>query len=142
MKERRVKEAVLLLRVGFGAMLIYASVSKLADPFAFSVAVRNYGVVGADLARVTAVLLPSLELVTGVLLLFGIWTGAAALLNALMMWGFLAMVTQAFIRGLDISCGCFHMDEGKISVGKLVFNLLLAFISLVLLRLIRIKEKG
>ncbi|MBN2415165.1 DoxX family membrane protein [bacterium] len=132
----------IILRTGFGLMLVYSSFAKIADPFGFSVTVSNYRVIGIDPSRFVAVILPFLELATGLLLTAGVWTGAAAVLNATMMCGFLILVSQAFIRGLDISCGCFHLDEGKISAGKLIFNLLLATASLWLLQLTRAKGKG
>lgn len=117
---------IIALRIGFGAILIAASIDKLLHPIQFAQAVENYQVFGEVLSRWVAIWLPYLEILTGVLLILGIWFDAAAILNFLMMTIFFLALMQAYIRGLDINCGCFSVQGGtKLGLGKLLYNLLL-----------------
>ena len=77
MTNRWRKWVVLALRLGFGALLIAASVDKMIHPFGFAQAVENYRVIGEELSRWVAVWLPYLEFLTGLFLILGIWTDAA-----------------------------------------------------------------
>lgn len=124
---------IIALRIGFGAILIAASIDKLLHPIQFSQAVENYQVFGEVLSRWTAIWLPYLEILTGVLLILGVWFDAAAILNFLMMGIFFLALTQAYARGLDINCGCFSVEgDAKLSFGKLLYNLLLLGGSIIL----------
>jgi len=118
---------ILILRIGFGVLLIYASVDKIRHPFEFSEVVENYRVLGPDLSRWVAVFIPYLEALTGLLLITGIWLDAAVSINGLLMVSFLFLILQAFLRGLDINCGCFMVqDEAPIGWIKIVENTIFA----------------
>jgi len=122
-----------LLRFGFGLLLIFAAIDKIRHPFAFSEAVENYRLFGEDLSRWIAVWLPSFEVVLGFFLVLGIWQDASTLLNMILMSVFLVLVTQAYVRGLDIRCGCFFVEgDSKIGLIKIIENFLLAFLSILL----------
>ena len=132
------KWLLLLLRFGFGILLIYASVDKIMHPHGFAVMVENYRVFGKDLSLLTAVFVPYLEAVVGILLIIGVWLEASAFINMMLFLVFLILIGQAYIRGLDISCGCFAVDETeKIGGLKLFTNILYAVFSIVLVRLIQ-----
>ncbi|MBN1782979.1 DoxX family membrane protein [bacterium] len=136
-KERISYWLILFLRFGFGVLLIYASVDKILHPVDFAGMVANYRVIGEDLSNWAAVFVPYLEVIVGLLLIFGVWTNAAAVINSLLMAAFLGLVTQAYIRGLDISCGCFSVEEGHvIDPLKVLTNLFYAVMSLVLVYLV------
>ena len=123
----------LLLRIGFGILLISASIDKILHPFDFSLAVDNYRLFGETLSRWAAVFMPYLELLTGLCLLFGVWQDAAIPMNAVLMSLFLVMVLQAFFRHLDIHCGCFTpRGESKIDAWKITENVLFALGSMLL----------
>jgi uncharacterized membrane protein YphA (DoxX/SURF4 family) len=103
---------VLACRLVVGGTFIYASLDKLAHPEAFAQAIHNYRMVPYSLLHIMAHLLPVLEIVVGVLLVVGFWQRGAALLTAGMNLVFIAAIATALVRGLDISCGCFHTDGG------------------------------
>jgi uncharacterized membrane protein YphA (DoxX/SURF4 family) len=118
---------ILILRLGFGALLIFASIDKIQHPYEFAEVVENYRVLGPDLSRWVAVFVPYLEALTGLLLVLGVWLDAAVSINAMLMVGFLFLVLQAFIRGLDINCGCFMVaGEAPIGWAKIIENTLFA----------------
>jgi uncharacterized membrane protein YphA (DoxX/SURF4 family) len=113
---------ILFLRIGFGLLLIFAAIAKIKLPLPFARAVANYRVFGEGLSYWSAVFIPYLEIIMGLLLISGIWLDAAITLNALLMSTFLILVIQAYARGLNISCGCFSVDDptaiGIIKIGQ------------------------
>lgn len=101
----------LLLRWLFGVLLLWAAFSKLANLQAFYASLLAYQLPLPDpLLRVTAIVLPWLELFCGLHLLVGFWTQAALGWALVMFSIFLIATGQAWARGLDISCGCFNVQ--------------------------------
>lgn len=128
------KWGIILLRFGFGIILIASSYHKILSPVEFSFSVENYRIIGGGLSQAAAVWLPWLELITGLFLIFGIWLDAAVIINCLLMILFFILVLQAYIRGLDINCGCFHTEEEKtIRLLKIIENSLFMGFSILLL---------
>jgi uncharacterized membrane protein YphA (DoxX/SURF4 family) len=95
------------LRVALGVVFIVASLDKIQDPAAFAENIANYRIVPHEFIHIIAITLPWLEIVVGALLLLGIWTRANAALAFGMLFAFILAISQALIRDLDISCGCF-----------------------------------
>jgi hypothetical protein len=96
-------------------VFIYASLGKLLHPAAFAEAVFNYQILPSQLINLTALILPWLELILGVLLFSGIWLSGAVLGVNLLMIIFLGALVFNTARGLNISCGCF--STGTTSAG-------------------------
>ena len=117
-----------LLAIVVGAVFVYASYSKIADPQAFAKIIYHYQVIGPGPsvgfvpANLTAVALPWIELIAGVLLITGVWRREAAVVTALMLVVFVAAVGSTLARGIDIqNCGCFALDEsGRSASWKLI----------------------
>lgn len=102
----------LLCRVGVGGVFIYAAIDKLLHPGAFATAISHYRLVPYALLHGSAMLLPMVEVVAGLALVIGWKRRGAALICAMLLVVFMAAITSALSRGLDISCGCFHTDGG------------------------------
>ncbi len=100
----------IFLRWLLGALLLWAAVSKLANPIEFLGSLYAYKLpLPKLLLQTAAVALPWLELLLGLLLLIGRWT-ESCLISALFLFAlFIAATGQAWLRGLDISCGCFNL---------------------------------
>ncbi len=109
---RRLTHPVLvaILRMALGAVFVVAAVDKIGSPSAFAQAIANYRLLPYQAIHALAIVLPWLELVTGLLLVVGWWTRAAALIADVLLAVFIVAISQAMIRGLDISCGCFDTD--------------------------------
>ncbi len=107
---------VLVCRLAVGGIFIYASLDKLAHPQAFAETINHYRILPYPLLHLSAHLLPVVELVIGSSLVLGLGRRGAALLAGIMTVIFMAAITAALIRNLDISCGCFNTDGGH-SVG-------------------------
>jgi uncharacterized membrane protein YphA (DoxX/SURF4 family) len=93
-------------RIALGVMFVVAGGSKAIDPWSFLSALGSYGVPEA-LKVPIAVTLPSIELVVGVMLLFGWATRLASSAAAVMLVGFIAAIGYGSWLGSLEECGCF-----------------------------------
>jgi putative oxidoreductase len=108
-----------VLRWVLGLLLVWASLGKLANLQEFYGTLSGYGLpLPGALLRVTAVTLPWLELVCGLLLVSNCWTRAALSWTAVLFAVFAVATGQAWMRGLHISCGCLDLRLIGISDGS------------------------
>src|SRR5690625_4901828 len=84
---------------------------KLLDPAAFQVDILNFELVSRKTAALTALYLPWLEILCGIALIGWIKSSAAPLLLSFLMFIFIAVIGSAWIRELDVSCGCFGASD-------------------------------
>lgn len=99
------------LRVGLGALFLWAAASKLPDMAAFAEVVANYRLLPAALAPAVAAAVVGVEAVAGALLVVGRLERAAAAVAAGLLAVFTAALGQALVRGIDLRCGCFGGEE-------------------------------
>lgn len=98
-------------RLLLGSVFLWACWDKIIDPPAFAQAIANYQIVPRIIANISALILPWLELVCGVTLIMNRWTRGSALITAVLMIIFMGALGVNMYRGMDISCGCFTLDE-------------------------------
>jgi putative oxidoreductase len=97
-------------RVFLALVLIWAALSKLANPTEFLGALYAYQLpLPKPLLQLAAVALPWFEFLCGFLLLANVWTESALVALAGLLVIFLLTTGQAWARGLHISCGCFNL---------------------------------
>lgn len=94
-------------RLYLGAIFLLACWHKLIEPSAFALDIATYQILPLALINPMAIVLPWVELAAGLMLMVGFRTRAAALLVAGMMAMFLAAISMALAKGLNMSCGCF-----------------------------------
>ncbi len=109
----------LALRLYIGGLFIYASMYKINYTPEFAEVVASYQVLPYWAVNIFAVVLPWVELVSGVLLIAGIRTRSAALTISFMMAVFTVAVFVNLLRDAPISCGCFQAIGEKLSWGTL-----------------------
>ena len=97
-------------RLFLGGIFIYASLDKIFKPGLFAEAVYNYQILPDILVNLTALVLPWLELVLGLMLVAGIWLPGAVLLSTLLLLSFSGSLIFNMARGINISCGCFSTE--------------------------------
>jgi len=90
-----------------GVLFIGACVHKIAEPASFALDIATYDILPLATVNLVAIVLPWIELFTGVMLIAGWRTRPASVLIAAMMIVFMAALIIALARGLDMSCGCF-----------------------------------
>jgi uncharacterized membrane protein YphA (DoxX/SURF4 family) len=108
-----------LVRWILGALLVWAALSKIANPLEFYSGVAAYRLpLPGSVLRATAMVLPWLELICGLLLLAGLWTRAAAGWALILFGVFIVATGQAWARGLEIACGCFNLQALGLGEGR------------------------
>ncbi len=90
-----------------GLTFIYASFHKIASPADFAKIVYGYDLFPALFINLIAVIIPFLELITGLALVFGCYPRSAAIIVNGMLMAYIIVVTINLIRGHEFDCGCF-----------------------------------
>jgi uncharacterized membrane protein YphA (DoxX/SURF4 family) len=127
------------LRLFLGLVFIYASRDKILHPAQFAKAVYNYKILPVPVLNLFALILPWIELISGIGLILGIFTQGCTLVITSLLCIFVIVVTVSIYRNLDITCGCFDIGGGR----KVGAKLLLEDSSLMLVGLwVLLKEKG
>lgn len=101
-----------ILRIVLGGIFIYASFDKIVHPDRFAEIIMDYEVSPWGLINISAIWLPWLELLVGVLVIGGIWVRACSFLLIGLMVLFIAGITYALARGISLHCGCFSTSPG------------------------------
>jgi putative oxidoreductase len=100
----------LVFRCLLGLLMLWAAVSKLANPTEFLGSIYAYELpLPRPMLQTAAVVLPWVELLCGLLLVAGFWSQSALLMVTGLMVVFVIATGQAWARGLDIACGCFNL---------------------------------
>lgn len=96
-----------------GGVFIYASYDKILHPAAFSKIIYNYQIVPDVLINLTALVLPMLELIMGILFWIGFWMPGTVMLSNILLGSYMGALTFNLARGLNINCGCFSTSSGS-----------------------------
>ena len=115
---------LLIARVVVGFLFILVGVGKIADPQLFAKEIANYRILPEFLVNITAIVLPWIELVSGLLLISGIRLKANAVIIGSMLLMFNIFVISAWARGLNINCGCYsNIAEQTVGLAKVLENI-------------------
>lgn len=108
-----------LLRVTLAAVFLWACVDKWAHPEAFARAVYRYHLLPDGAINAMALLLPWVEFWAALAVLGPRrWRTAGATLMAGMLVVFTAALAWNWMRGLEVSCGCFSTSATAATTGK------------------------
>ena len=97
----------LLARILLAGIFVYASIHKIVHPDEFYVVIMNYQILPQYGAYALAYLLPALEMSVGLALLSRKFLYPSLVIVSGMLLTFIGAIASAWLRGLDISCGCF-----------------------------------
>jgi putative oxidoreductase len=115
------------LRLGLGAIFLYAGWAKLGETRIFAADIVRLQLVPFRWAESIATILPITELLTGAWLFVG-WRLRAGLLAAMLLAALFAFsVGQAMFRGLDFNCHCFGVAATTPSAPLILVRALLLF---------------
>jgi hypothetical protein len=115
------------------ALLLYAGILKLRDPAQFGTELENYRLLSEAWARRASYFIPWLEIATALGLIVRPLRLGGWLLSVALGMGFTFFVTSAWLRGLDISCGCFGSTStpvGPLATARAGLILLVALFGL------------
>lgn len=102
---------LLIARLVLTGTFVLAALPKIKDPVAFAASVNAFRVIGPELSNWVALSLPWLELVIGVGILLPQIRFSSSILIATLLLAFIGLHASAWIRGLEISCGCFGTES-------------------------------
>ena len=100
----------LIFRIILGIMFIYASYEKILDPVGFSKNIHNFHITPISVENLAALIIPWLELIIGVFLIFGVFLEGTTSITIALLVFFIIILSQAVFRGIDVHCGCFKID--------------------------------
>jgi uncharacterized membrane protein YphA (DoxX/SURF4 family) len=126
----RNKSILLVFRLVVGGVFIWAGLLKILDPLEFAQNIANYRVFSRDLSLLAAIVLPWLEILCGVLVIFGIFRSASSLLLSGLLAAFLVLITVTIFRGLDVDCGCFGSLGRHVDYSLLLADIVLLYLTL------------
>jgi len=129
----------LLSRLILGGVLFAAGWLKIFTPAKSQMAVRAYEVLPIWLANFLGIALPWLEVGFGILLIIGVAVRLSAIAGGVLMVLFIAAISQAWVRGLSIDCGCFGgggtVDPGETKyLSEILRDIAFALLALYLIR--------
>lgn len=96
-----------MIRLVLGGFILWASLSKLTDPYASVLSVRAYELLPEPLVKLVGYSLPLVELLVGLCLVIGLITRVTAVFAAGLMVVFVIGIASVWARGMEIDCGCF-----------------------------------
>ena len=97
----------LLLRLILGGAFLLAGTLKAIDPLGFITTVRAYEIIRDPWTGVVALGLPWLEIFCGAAIVLRVLFPGALVLTCGMLVVFFGSVVSAWVRGINIECGCF-----------------------------------
>jgi uncharacterized membrane protein YphA (DoxX/SURF4 family) len=126
---------LLAIRIFFGFIFIFAAITKITDLAGFSQSIYNYKLIPDFFINFLAIAFPWIELVSGILLIFGIAVKEnSAILTGLLVV-FIIAIAISMVRGLNIDCGCFGtVDGSKVGLMKILENIGLLLLGLILIK--------
>ncbi len=99
------------LRWILGITFIYASYYKIMSPEDFAKIVYGYNLFPEVSIHLIAIIIPFVELISGLSLLLGIYPRSAALIINGLLLAFIFILTINIIRGYEFDCGCFSSKK-------------------------------
>ncbi|MEW6456973.1 MAG: MauE/DoxX family redox-associated membrane protein [Acidobacteriota bacterium] len=118
------------IRLLLGGLFLYAGLFKINHQEEFLSAIINYGIISNHqfMINLLSIILPWIEITSGVFLLAGIWKKSNALIVFVLLLIFSSAVLMAIKKGLSVDCGCFGFGV-KVGWGVFLRNILLLFLS-------------
>lgn len=100
---------LIVCKVFIGALFIIASVTKIPDTAKFADSITNYKLLPEFMVMPMAAIVPWIQMITGIMLILDIYPRSSAFILCGLLVAYIIAITQAYVRGIDIECGCFDL---------------------------------
>jgi len=101
------------VQIALGVIFVVAALPKIVDPPSFAHMIYNYKILPWALINPMALIMPWIELLCGLALILGIWTGTARTIIGALLVTFVIAVSINLARGNAIDCGCFDVGAAN-----------------------------
>ena len=122
-----------LARLAVAGLFLVACIAKIRNPELFALSVHRYRILPGEWVNIVAIVMPWIELTTGLAVLAAAarWRAAGAFLITGMLTVFTIAISLNLFRGIEASCGCFSTRaDAAVSDGwNLVRNAALIWLS-------------
>jgi putative oxidoreductase len=95
-----------LFRLLVGVLFIYAAYGKIINPYSFFRSIQEYNLLPIFLVPLAAVILPWIEMLTGIFLVLGAFYRASGFIILCLMIIFETAIIINLIHGVNMDCGC------------------------------------
>ena len=124
------KHLLFAFRLVVGGVFIWAGLLKIFNPLDFAQDIANYRVFPHGISFFLALVLPWIEVISGLLLVLGFFRRSSALLLSFLLVAFIALIMTTILRGIDIDCGCFGSLSRKVNYKLILTDGFLLVLSL------------
>ncbi len=101
----------LAVRWFLGVMFVYASLHKIVEPAYFAKIIYGYYLFPAVSINLIAIILPYIELFSGLALVLGIYPRSGTVLLNILLFAFIIALSINVARGHEFDCGCFSFGK-------------------------------
>ncbi len=132
----------LLVRIILGGLFAYAGILKITDIKGFAKTLSLYNLVPEQLLVVVAIMLPLLEIIAGIGLMFNVRFTLSLITGMLIV--FIVVLWYGILNNLEIDCGCFSTEElaSHDSLRQAFYRDLVMLVGTVYIYLYRFKRHG
>ncbi len=122
-----------LVEVLLGILFIYSGYTKLNNIFEFALTVAKYGILPLKIINIFSLILPFLEIFSGLFLITGFLREGAYFSLIFLIFIFTVAILYVIINGKLFECGCFEIfgRESKTGFIALLRNLIIFSLLLV-----------
>lgn len=129
-KEKIINYAIALTRIYLALYFLLSGLDKINHLNEFAQSIENYKMLPISTVNIFAVIFPWIEVVSGALLLLGVFIkeNSAIILGLLII--FTVAVISAYTREINIDCGCqATLGSQKVGILKIVENISLMIVA-------------
>ncbi|GAB3946997.1 DoxX family membrane protein [Corynebacterium tapiri] len=140
MKTRILDGVSFVARFFMAYIWITAGLHKIGNNLNVTQSIQAYDIFTPAWNHILAQLIGPLELAGGLMLLMGLYLRKSSLVSTIVLVLFIIGISQAWIRGLELNCGCFGPEEATTNYPKQYFETIvrdLVFIALSVWTMVR-----
>lgn len=98
-----------IFRIIIGGIFLVSGLAKISDPVRLIFTLRDFKLFPEIIVPFTAIYLPWLEFILGLLVLSGLLYRTSSLMLACLNFTFMLAILSVIVRGIEVDCGCFGM---------------------------------
>lgn len=98
-----------IFRIIIGGIFLVSGLAKISDPIRLLFTLRDFKLFPEIIVPFTAIYLPWLEFILGLLIIVGLLYRTSSLMLAFLNFAFMLAILSVIIRGIEVDCGCFGL---------------------------------